>query len=190
MPLTLVRRDITTMEVDAIVNAANTRLLMGGGVCGAIFRVAGARRMQEACDRLSPIRTGQAVATPGFDLPARYVIHTAGPVWQGGTHGEEMLLRACYRNSLELACSLGCASIAFPLISAGIYGYPKAEAQAVAMDEINRSLDGNDASAYGVVDAENADATNPTKKDAAIHGATTNGLPPHTTLAVYLTIFG
>ena len=84
MPLRIVHQDITTMQVDAIVNAANTRLLMGGGVCGAIFRAAGARDMQEACDRLSPILTGCAVATPGFALSARYVIHTAGPIWQGG----------------------------------------------------------------------------------------------------------
>lgn len=142
MPLQLVRQDITRMHVDAIVNAANTRLLMGGGVCGAIFRAAGARRMQEACDRLSPIRTGDAVETPGFDLPARYVIHTAGPVWQGGEHGEENQLRACYRNALALALQLNCTSIAFPLISGGIYGYPKSDALRVAVDEIRRFLDG------------------------------------------------
>ena len=141
MPLQLVRQDITRMPVDAIVNAANTRLLMGGGVCGAIFRAAGARRLQEACDRLSPIRTGEAVGTPGFDLPARYVIHTAGPIWQGGGHDEERLLRACYRNSLTLAARLGCESVAFPLISSGIYGYPKAEALRVAIDEIRRFLE-------------------------------------------------
>ncbi|MBT1174340.1 macro domain-containing protein [Bifidobacterium sp. LC6] len=141
MPLQLVRQDITRMRVDAIVNAANTRLLMGGGVCGAIFRAAGARRLQEACDRLSPIHTGDAVATPGFDLPARYVIHTAGPIWQGGNHGEERLLRACYRNSLKLASDLGCESIAFPLISSGIFGYPKAEALRVAVDEIRDYLE-------------------------------------------------
>ncbi|KAB8287709.1 macro domain-containing protein [Bifidobacterium avesanii] len=142
MPLQLVRRDITTMRVDAIVNAANTRLLMGGGVCGAIFRAAGERQLREACDRLSPIRTGDAVATPGFGLPAQYVIHTAGPIWHGGGHGEEELLRACYRNSLALAVRLGCASVAFPLISGGIYGYPKDEAMRVAEDEIRRSLAG------------------------------------------------
>lgn len=141
MPLQLVRQDITKMDVDAIVNAANTGLRMGGGVCGAIFRAAGAQRLQEACDRLAPIRTGEAVATPGFDLPARHVIHTAGPIWRGGWHGEKRLLRACYRNSLELAVRLGCASIAFPLISSGIYGYPKAKALQVATDEIRRFLD-------------------------------------------------
>ena len=140
MPLRIVHQDITTMQVDAIVNAANTRLLMGGGVCGAIFRAAGAWDMQEACDRLSPILTGCAVATPGFALSARYVIHTAGPIWQGGDAGEEQLLRACYRNSMELAVSLDCGSIAFPLISAGIYGYPRDAALAVARDEIHAFL--------------------------------------------------
>lgn len=141
MPLQLVRQDITRMAVDAIVNAANTALRMGGGVCGAIFRAAGADRMQEACDRFSPIRTGQAVATPGFNLQARYVIHTAGPIWQGGDHLEEESLRSCYRNSLTLAARLKCGSIAFPLISSGIYGYPKAQALHVAVDEIRRFLD-------------------------------------------------
>lgn len=141
------------MRVDAIVNAANTRLLMGGGVCGAIFRAAGARRLQEACDRVSPIRTGEAVATPGFDLPARYVIHTAGPVWQGGGHGEEDQLRACYRNALALATDLGCESIAFPLISSGIYGYPKAEAMHVATDEIRGFLDRYPAAGNDDIDA-------------------------------------
>ncbi|MBT1163063.1 macro domain-containing protein [Bifidobacterium felsineum] len=141
MPLQLVRQDITKMQVDAIVNAANTRLIMGGGVCGAIFHAAGASRLQEACDRLSPIHTGDAVATPGFDLPAQYVIHTAGPVWQGGDHGEERLLRACYSNSLQLASELGCASIAFPLISSGIFGYPKVAALHVAIDEIRGFLE-------------------------------------------------
>lgn len=154
MPLQLVRQDITRMRVDAIVNAANTRLLMGGGVCGAIFRAAGERRMQEACDRLSPIRTGEAVATPGFGLSARYVIHTAGPVWQGGGHGEERLLRACYRNALSLAARLECESIAFPLISGGIYGYPKADALRVAVDEIRRFLEMPTTGHDGSVDFE------------------------------------
>lgn len=92
--------------------------------------------MQTVCNRLSPIRTGEAVITPGFDLPAKYVIHTAGPVWHGGDHDEEQLLRACYRNCLAIASVHGCKSIAFPLISTGIYGYPKTEAQDVAEDEI------------------------------------------------------
>ena len=132
MPFTVVRQDITTMRVDAIVNAANTGLKMGGGVCGAIFRAAGAAELQAACDKLAPIRTGEAVITPGFNLPARYIIHTAGPVYRDGKHGEETLLRACYLNSLKLAAEHGCRSIAFPLISTGIYGYPKQDAMAVA----------------------------------------------------------
>lgn len=144
MPFSVVHHDITDMQVDALVNAANTDLLMGGGVCGAIFRTAGASRMQEACDRLSPIRTGEAVITPGFDLPARYVIHTAGPLWRGGDHNEEALLRSCYRSCLAIASVHGCTSMAFPLISAGIYGYPRAEALDVAEDEIRYWLKEND----------------------------------------------
>ena len=132
MPFTVVRQDITTMNVDAVVNAANTALRMGGGVCGAIFRAAGAAELQAACDKLAPIRTGEAVITPGFNLPARYIIYTAGPVYRDGKQGEEALLRSCYLNSLKLAAEYQCKSIAFPLISAGIYGYPKQEAMAVA----------------------------------------------------------
>lgn len=144
MPFSVVRQDITGMHVEAIVNAANTDLLMGGGVCGAIFRAAGQSRMQEACDRLSPIRTGEAVITPGFDLPAKYVIHTAGPVWRDGDHDEEAALRSCYRSCLAIASVHGCESVAFPLISAGIYGYPKDEALDVAEDEIRYWLREND----------------------------------------------
>jgi O-acetyl-ADP-ribose deacetylase (regulator of RNase III) len=103
MPFSIVREDITKMRVDAVVNAANTSLKMGGGVCGAIFRAAGAAALQAACDRIGGCETGKAVITPGFDLPAKYVIHTPGPVWNGGAHGEEALLRACYLNSFLLA---------------------------------------------------------------------------------------
>ena len=109
MPLRIVHQDITTMQVDAIVNAANTRLLMGGGVCGAIFRAAGAWDMQEACDRLSPILTGCAVATPGFALSARYVIHTAGPIWQGGDAG---VRNNCCAPVIAIRWSLLCRSAA------------------------------------------------------------------------------
>lgn len=132
MPFMVVRGDITAMRTDAIVNAANTDLVMGGGVCGAIFRAAGAAELQAACSKLAPIRTGEAVITPGFNLPARFIIHTAGPVYRDGRQGEERLLRACYLNSLRLAAEHQCRSIAFPLISSGIYGYPKAEALDVA----------------------------------------------------------
>jgi O-acetyl-ADP-ribose deacetylase (regulator of RNase III) len=140
MPFTIIRGDITKLKVDAIVNAANTSLLMGGGVCGAIFSAAGADRLQKACDSLAPIETGEAVITPGFDLPAKHVIHTAGPVYHDGKQGEEALLRSCYVNSLQLAVDNNCESIAFPLISSGIYGYPKAEALRVARDAIREFI--------------------------------------------------
>lgn len=141
MPFTIVRQDITRMDVDAIVNAANTELIMGGGVCGAIFNAAGASRMQVACDRVSPINTGGAAITPGFDLPAKYVIHAAGPVYHHW-NGEEnkRLLRSAYTESLKLACAYQCESIAFPLISSGIYGYPKEEALQVAISAIRDFL--------------------------------------------------
>ena len=141
MPFNIVRDDITHLQVDAIVNAANNQLMHGGGVCGAIFRAAGARRLQAACDEIGYCATGQAVATSGYDLPARYVIHTVGPVWQGGDSGEPEQLASCYRTSLELASTLKCRSVAFPLISSGIYGYPKREALAVAQREIRAFLE-------------------------------------------------
>jgi O-acetyl-ADP-ribose deacetylase (regulator of RNase III) len=132
MPFEIVRDDITKMNADAIVNAANTGLLMGGGVCGAIFTAAGAAELQEACGKLAPVETGEAVITPGFKLPAKFVIHTPGPVWDGGSYGEEELLRSCYIKSLRLAEKNGCESVAFPLISSGVYGYPKKDALKVA----------------------------------------------------------
>jgi O-acetyl-ADP-ribose deacetylase (regulator of RNase III) len=120
MPFSIIRNDITTLRVDAIVNAANTSLQMGGGVCGAIFSAAGADRLQNVCNDLAPIKTGEAVITQGFKLPAKYIIHAAGPVYRDGKHGEEALLRACYINALDLAVKHDCESIAFPLISSGI----------------------------------------------------------------------
>ena len=143
MPLSFVRNDITKLEVDAIVNAANSGLRQGGGVCGAIFASAGPRELQAACDEIGHCDTGNSVATPGFALPARYVIHTVGPIWQGGDAGERALLASCYRTALELAHDLGCASIAFPLISAGIYGYPPDKALEVATGTIRAYLDGD-----------------------------------------------
>ena len=136
MSLTILNADITTLHVDAIVNAANVQLAEGGGVCGAIFRAAGRHQLQAACDKLAPIQTGEAVITPGFNLPAKFIIHTSGPVWRGGHFGEENLLRACYLNSLKRAVEHNLHSVAFPLISAGIYGYPPLEALKVAAKAI------------------------------------------------------
>ena len=129
----IVVADITGMEVDAVVNAANSGLRAGGGVCGAIFAAAGHRELQAACDEIGRCDTGGAVITPGFALKARYVIHAVGPVWNGGACGEPELLADCYASSLDLAAENGCASIAFPLISSGIYGYPKRDAWRVAL---------------------------------------------------------
>ena len=122
MPVSVVVGDLTRLPVDAIVNAANTALAPGGGVCGAIFAAAGYGELDRACRAIGGCPTGQAVLTPGFALPAKYIIHTAGPIWHGGGQGEAKLLRSCYDTSLRLAWDQGCRSIAFPLISAGIYG--------------------------------------------------------------------
>ena len=140
------------MRVDAIVNAANTDLQMGGGVCGAIFETAGTAKMQTACDKVSPIQTGKAAITPGFALPAKYVIHAAGPVYrQWNTEQNEQLLRSAYTESLELARKYRCESIAFPLISSGIYGYPKDEALLVATAAIEDFLAEHDMDVYLVI---------------------------------------
>lgn len=149
MPFTIVRQDITRMEVDAIVNAANTQLAMGGGVCGAIFRAAGPEELQAACDKLAPIRTGEAVLTPGFRLKAKFVIHAAGPVYrQWDAQESERLLRSAYWQSLNLARKHGLESIAFPLISSGIYGYPKEAALRVATAAIRDFLSEHDLQVY------------------------------------------
>ncbi|NBI83266.1 RNase III inhibitor [Clostridiaceae bacterium] len=141
MPLYFLRGDITKLHTDAVVNAANSALAPGGGVCGAIFAAAGYDRLDRACRAIGGCETGQAVLTDGFALPASYIIHTVGPVWHGGSHGEAQLLKSCYRSSLLLAEQHGCTSIAFPLISAGIYGYPKREALALAVEAICEFLD-------------------------------------------------
>ena len=126
--ISIQKTSITELKVDAIVNAANSSLLMGGGVCGAIFRAAGPAELQAACDRIGHCNTGSAVITPGFRLPAKYVIHAVDPVWSGGFSGEPEQLRSAYQQSLKVAKENGCHSIAFPLISAGIYGYPQDKA--------------------------------------------------------------
>lgn len=140
MPFSIVQNDITAMTAVAIVNAANSELLPGGGVCGAIFKKAGYEALNAACRTIGHCPTGGAVLTPGFRLNARYVIHAVGPVWQGGGQGEEALLYRCYRSALALAAEHGCASVAFPLISAGIYGYPRSEALSVATRAIRDFL--------------------------------------------------
>lgn len=150
MPLHLVRNDITKMRVDAIVNAANSSLLGGGGVDGCIHRAAGPELLQ-ACKNLHGCETGQAKITEGYRLPCKYVIHAVGPRWQGGAQGEEEKLRSCYLESLKLATEYRCETVAFPLISAGIYGYPKAEALRVAVDTIAAFLETAELTVYLVI---------------------------------------
>jgi O-acetyl-ADP-ribose deacetylase len=144
--MSLTQADITAMQVDAIVNAANERMLGGGGVDGAIHRAAGPE-LRAACQRIAEVRpgvrcpTGEARLTPGFRLPARFVIHTAGPVWGGGAHDEDRLLASCYRNAMRLAAENAVRSIAFPAISCGVYGYPLERAARIAVREVRAALE-------------------------------------------------
>jgi O-acetyl-ADP-ribose deacetylase (regulator of RNase III) len=140
--LTVVQGDITRLAVDAIVNAANTSLLGGGGVDGAIHRAAGPELL-EACRALGGARTGEAKATPGFQLPARHVVHAVGPVWQGGAHREDDLLAATYRNALQVAAGAGATSVAFPAISTGVYRFPMERATRIALAEARKALEAN-----------------------------------------------
>ena len=135
--------DITDLDVDVIVNAANSQLLQGGGVCGAIFRKVGSSKLADACADIGGCETGSAVITPGFNLSAKYIIHAVGPIWQGGDNNEAELLYNAYEKSLILAKEYNCSSIGFPLISSGIYGYPKGQAWKIAIQSCNDFINDN-----------------------------------------------
>jgi O-acetyl-ADP-ribose deacetylase (regulator of RNase III) len=147
----IVRNDITRMRTDAVVNAANPALQMGGGVCGAIFAAAGAKVLQEECNRIGHCDVGGAVMTKGYALGAKYIIHAVGPIWSGGKADEARLLYGCYKNALDLALCGGCRSVALPLISSGIYGYPKEEALRIAFCAVGDFLQAHEMQVYLVI---------------------------------------
>lgn len=158
MAFYMIQGDITEMETDAIVNAANSGLRPGGGVCGAIFAAAGYDELERACAALGHCETGHAVLTEGFALKAKYVVHAVGPVWQGGGEGEAELLKECYRNALLLAAEHRCISVAFPLISSGIYGFPKDKALECAKEAIGDFLSDHEIEVYLVLFGGDAEA--------------------------------
>ena len=164
------KTDITELDVDAIVNAANSQLLEGGGVCGAIFRRAGPAELADACSNIGECKTGGAVITPGFNLLAKFVIHAVGPIWQGGDDNEEELLYSAYRQSLILAKENHCHSIAFPVISSGIYGYPKDEAWQVAVNACNDFLSDNIDYSIDIIFAVLSDESRQMGEDAISNG--------------------
>ena len=151
MPFHLIRQDITKMDVDVIVNAANEQLQPGGGVCGAIYKAAGYTELQEATNQIGHCTVGETVVTPAFQLNAKYIFHTVGPIWQGGLQNEAVKLASCYETALHTAHTLQCESIAFPLISSGIYGYPKDEAYEIASRTIQSFLQSHELTVYLVL---------------------------------------
>lgn len=156
MPFSIVRDDISRVHADVLVNAANVRLAPGGGVCGALFSAAGFDEMRAACEAIGGCATGDAVATPAFNLPARWCVHAVGPIWRGGRAHEEELLHRCYRSAFERAVELGARSVAFPLISAGIYGFPVERALAIVREEVAAFLRHHDEVALTLVVFERA----------------------------------
>lgn len=156
MPFSIVRDDISRVHADVLVNAANVRLAPGGGVCGALFSAAGFDEMRAACEAIGGCATGDAVATPAFNLPARWCVHAVGPIWRGGRAHEEELLHRCYRSAFARAVELGARSVAFPLISAGIYGFPVERALAIAREEVAAFLRHHDEVALMLVVFERA----------------------------------
>lgn len=151
MPFQIVHNDICQMQTEAIVNAANSQLKIGGGVCGAIFKAAGIKELQDACYQIGNCGVGEAVITQGYNLKANYIIHTVGPIWKGGSYGEAELLEKAYLNTLKLAKEKGITSIAFPLIATGIYGYPKKQALVIGVNAIKKFLVTEEMAIYLVV---------------------------------------